>query len=394
MVFQGSFVKTPHLQVLLFFFLHIRCCRFEYTLTILHFTRKVKDDEGSDVYDPEEGGWQSDNTVRSSYSADSAYPRPGRQKSDFTNQVTTNYTTPRPHPVYYPPPQLAFPNKPQAPVAPPPLYHPPPPINHPQQQANLPHFPPPQYRQPQILPPIPQNMPVQNKSQHQWHQALPQPVVPKTRMSVVNEDIDPNELEVGSVLGGGSFGQVHRGKWHGTPVAVKILKVDTSQSGREEEAVAEFQREVAMLSRLRHPNICLFMGCCLKEGNHAIVTELVGRGSLWDVLREPKLSSQFEVPSFEEGWTWERLKVVATGIACGMSYLHGTKPQAVLHRDLKSSNILCDEAYCAKICDFGLSRLKAQVQSNSLLSTRLDQAAMTVSIPVSSISSTISNLLS
>jgi serine/threonine protein kinase len=164
-------------------------------------------------------------------------------------------------------------------------------------------------------------------------------------------------------------------------VAIKILKVESSQGVSKEQGeavIAEFHREVSMLSRLRHPNICLFMGCCLKAGSHSIVTELVMRGSLWDVLREPKLNTS-ELPCEHSEWNWDRVRHISNGIACGMAYLHGIRPHAVLHRDLKSSNILCDDSYCAKICDFGLSRIKAKV-STTMLSTRLEQAAMTVTV--------------
>lgn len=212
-------------------------------------------------------------------------------------------------------------------------------------------------------------MPVE---EHCWLQTPPQQTQSQNSASRTDE-IDPTELKLGKVLGGGSFGVVHQGVWRGTAVAVKILKSGQSTA----TAIEEFKREVTMLSRLRHPNICLFMGACMKEGSHTIVTELISRGSLWDVLREPQHNTT-ALPQ-RDGcgeWTWERLLVVARGIACGMAYLHGIKPHAVLHRDLKSSNILCDQSYCPKICDFGLSRLKAQTVP-SVLSTRLNQAVMT-----------------
>lgn len=147
----------------------------------------------------------------------------------------------------------------------------------------------------------------------------------------------------------------------------------------------EFIAEINMVSGMRHPNICLFMGACLEPPNRAIVTELLTHGSLWDAIRSPlslpyqvadgktrlswplsiyNLSTlvRFEPPLVPEGiWPWELVKRVAAGTARGMCYLHGGSPP-VLHRDLKSANILLDESYTAKLADFGLSRLKA-VQS-------------------------------
>lgn len=77
------------------------------------------------------------------------------------------------------------------------------------------------------------------------------------------------------------------GTWKGTPVAVKILSNICQQDILPDQLVVSFEEEVALLSRLRHPNICLFLGVCLDSPHRAIVTELVARGSLWDVLRTP-----------------------------------------------------------------------------------------------------------
>lgn len=127
--------------------------------------------------------------------------------------------------------------------------------------------------------------------------------------------------------------------------------------------------------------------------NRAIITELAANGSLWDALRLP-LSPPFSVadgvsrhtwpsklynpgihgtPPSSAGvtlppvppngsWPWELVKRVACGAARGMAYLHNGNPP-ILHRDLKSANILLNESYTPKVCDFGLSRLKAQERS-------------------------------
>ena len=142
---------------------------------------------------------------------------------------------------------------------------------------------------------------------------------------------------------------------------------------------------------MRHPNICLYMGACLKPPNRAIITELASNGSLWDALRLPLsapftasdgktrtswplslysdsslggLPSAYSAPPFppKGAWPWVLVKRVSCGAARGMTYLHsGTPP--VLHRDLKSANLLLDDSYTCKVCDFGLSRLKAQERS-------------------------------
>ena len=146
---------------------------------------------------------------------------------------------------------------------------------------------------------------------------------------------------------------------------------------------------------MRHPNICLYMGACVRPPNRAIVTELAANGSVWDALRLPLsppyvpadgttkgtwpialyLPGQHGAPPSDVGaprisapippkgtWPWQLVKRVASGAARGMAYLHHGNPP-VLHRDLKSANLLLDDSYTAKVCDFGLSRLKAQTRS-------------------------------
>jgi serine/threonine protein kinase len=179
-------------------------------------------------------------------------------------------------------------------------------------------------------------------------------------------------------------------RWKGTPVAVKVLTGAAQAETVPKAVIEEFIAEINMVSGMRHPNICLFMGACLDPPNRAIVTELCENGSLWDALRSPLASPYqpadgvtrsawpldlYDTPnqpptSFGNSsvsnpplvpagtWPWILVKRVASGTARGMCYLHSGNPP-VLHRDLKSANILLDESYTAKLADFGLSRLKA-----------------------------------
>lgn len=190
------------------------------------------------------------------------------------------------------------------------------------------------------------------------------------------------ELQLEEVIGGGGFGQVWRAMWRSTPVAVKVLTGSAQRINVSKAILEEFAAEINMLKGMRHPNICLYMGACLDPPNRAIVTELAANGSLWDALRLPlqapfvasdgstrvawplQLYLDHTTPKFpcKGTWPWVLVKRVASGAARGMTYLHsGTPP--VLHRDLKSANLLLDESYTAKVCDFGLSRLKAQERS-------------------------------
>jgi len=183
-------------------------------------------------------------------------------------------------------------------------------------------------------------------------------------------------------------------------VAVKIL-AGSAKETLSPNLLQEFLAEISMVSAMRHPNCILFMGACVNPPYpRAIVTELAARGSLWDALRQPlpmpyvvadgttrdtwpealyltrgqqgmtadvefgkeyHSMSNYALP--EPGtWPWVLVKRVAEGAARAMSYLHSGNPP-VLHRDLKSANLLLDESFTVKVCDFGLARLVAKSKS-------------------------------
>ncbi|GJP79698.1 hypothetical protein CLOP_g9895 [Closterium sp. NIES-67] len=147
--------------------------------------------------------------------------------------------------------------------------------------------------------------------------------------------------DAANLLGRGSFGQVFRGEMLGCAVAVKRLE------GQGWQGPEEFRMEVEVLSRMRHPNIVLLMGCCVEE--MALVYEFLPGGTLQDKLGPPKGSAAVPL-----GWA-DRLRIAAE-VASALLYLHQNEPP-IVHRDLKPENILLDAHVGSKIGDVGLARL-------------------------------------
>ena len=154
-----------------------------------------------------------------------------------------------------------------------------------------------------------------------------------------NTQVDPHDIEYGECIGRGAFGEVYKGKWRGSLVAVKKLRVMSMR----DDFIEGFEREIALMSMLRAPNILQFLGSAFDPPNVIIVMEFMPRGSLHDILHNRSISIE-----------WPRVLDMMADTAKGMTYLHRCKPP-VMHRDLKSHNLLVDEYWNVKVCDFGLS---------------------------------------
>lgn len=157
-------------------------------------------------------------------------------------------------------------------------------------------------------------------------------------------------------IGKGSFGRVYLARWHETPVACKILidKEVMASMGPEKAMslpsalLAKLDEEAGLLASLRYPNIVSFLGICTSPP--CIVTEYCSRGSLTGVLMRAKEDS-----AFARMLTWERRLEMALDAAFGMLYLHTRSPH-IVHRDLKSPNLLVEQSWRLKVTDFNLSR--------------------------------------
>lgn len=150
------------------------------------------------------------------------------------------------------------------------------------------------------------------------------------------------DVTIGEQIGQGSCGTVYHGLWYGSDVAVKVF----SRQEYSDELIHSFRQEVSLMKRLRHPNVLLFMGAVTSPQRLCIVTEFLPRGSLFRLLQRNTTKLD-----------WRRRILMALDIARGMSYLHHCNPP-IIHRDLKSSNLLVDKHWTVKVGDFGLSRLK------------------------------------
>uniref|UniRef100_M0ZTM4 non-specific serine/threonine protein kinase n=1 Tax=Solanum tuberosum TaxID=4113 RepID=M0ZTM4_SOLTU len=159
---------------------------------------------------------------------------------------------------------------------------------------------------------------------------------------IVHCEIRWEDISLSEEIGQGAFGVVYHGIWKGSDVAVKVF----FGNQRGETTLLDYKKEIDIMKRLRHPNVLLFMGAVSSQEKLAIITEYMPRGSLFKVLHRnnPPLDLK------------RRLRM-ALDVARGMCYLHRRNPP-IVHRDLKSSNLLVDKSWTVKVGDFGLSKLK------------------------------------
>ncbi|XP_020112370.1 probable receptor-like protein kinase At1g80640 [Ananas comosus] len=150
-----------------------------------------------------------------------------------------------------------------------------------------------------------------------------------------------NNFSESNVLGEGGFGCVYKASFDGGLLAA-VKKLDHGG----QECVREFENEVDLLGRIRHPNVVSLLGYCVHEGKRLLVYEFMQNGSL---------ESQLHGASRGSHLSWHLRMKIALDTARGLEYLHEHCNPPVIHRDLKSSNILLDADYNARISDFGLA---------------------------------------
>ncbi|KAH9627409.1 hypothetical protein KSS87_012059 [Heliosperma pusillum] len=162
-----------------------------------------------------------------------------------------------------------------------------------------------------------------------------------------------------NLLGRGGFGAVYKGELvDGTKIAVKRMEAGVINS----KQLDEFQAEIAVLSKVRHRHLVSLFGYATEGKERLLVYEFLPQGALskhlfhWKSMKTEPLS-------------WKKRLSIALDVARGMEYLHTLAQQSFIHRDLKSSNILLDEEFRAKVSDFGLVKLAPDKEKS--VATRL-----------------------
>lgn len=155
-------------------------------------------------------------------------------------------------------------------------------------------------------------------------------------------EIDIRLLKFENKVASGSFGDLYKGSYCSQEVAIKVLKPENLNM----DMVKEFSQEVFIMRKIRHKNVVQFIGACTRPPNLCIVTEFMTRGSIYTFLHKQR--GAFKLPT---------LLKVAIDVSKGMSYLHQNN---IIHRDLKTANLLMDEHGVVKVGDFGVARVQAQ----------------------------------
>ncbi|KAK9091976.1 hypothetical protein Syun_026887 [Stephania yunnanensis] len=162
---------------------------------------------------------------------------------------------------------------------------------------------------------------------------------------------DLSQLFIGNKFASGAHSRIYRGIYKQRAVAIKMVRIPSHNEETRAKLENQFKSEVALLSRLFHPNIVQFIAACKKPPVYCIITEYMSQGTLRMYLNKKQPYSL----------STETILRLALDISRGMDYLHS---QGVMHRDLKSNNLLLNDEMRVKVADFGTSCLETQCQES------------------------------
>jgi serine/threonine protein kinase len=166
-----------------------------------------------------------------------------------------------------------------------------------------------------------------------------------------------NEVEFGPLMNQGGFSVVHTGTWHSTKVAIKKI-FDPNITA---ELLAEFDNEIAKLEQIRHPNIIQLLAVHRKPPALSLITELVEGGSFFQLLHARHQFTSASGPISEVQFSDAMQIMESTAVA--LTFLHA---RGMIHRDVKSHNILLSPHLEVKLCDFGLARMRSELMTGAM----------------------------
>ncbi|XP_042480522.1 putative serine/threonine-protein kinase-like protein CCR3 [Macadamia integrifolia] len=176
-----------------------------------------------------------------------------------------------------------------------------------------------------------------------------------------------NNFCLGNKIGAGSFGIVYQGKLgDGREVAIKRGEIGSTKTKKFQEKESAFESEIAFLSRLHHKHLVRLVGFCEEKDERLLVYDYMKNGALHDHLHSN--NNVEKISSVLNSWKM-RIKILLDA-ARGIEYLHNYAVPPIIHRDIKSSNILLDMNWTARVSDFGLSLMGPESPTEEYKSTK------------------------